>query len=137
MCNCDHSSLMERGPFVVMSMTYMPTTSADTLFVLCIFRSLILVHSFIKRWPADFLFLVRRYDDDSSTSSSSFWNHEPEEQYFYRFRRFLSSSTAEGGGRASFGDQTFPKSQSIFRTFFGVDYLPQQLGLVCEFEESP
>jgi hypothetical protein len=78
-CNCDHSSLMERGPFVVMSMTYMPT-SADTLFVLCIFRLLILVHSFIMRWRADFLFLVRGNDDDSSTSSSSssFWNHEPE-----------------------------------------------------------
>jgi hypothetical protein len=40
-------------------------------------------------------------------------------------------------GRASFGDQTLSKFQSIFRTFFGVDYLQQQLGLVCEFEESP
>jgi hypothetical protein len=40
--------------------------------------------------------------------------------------------------RASFGDQTFPKFQSIFSAlFFGVDYLQQQLGLVCEFEESP
>jgi hypothetical protein len=29
-------------------------------------------------------------------------------------------------GRASFGDQTLSKFQSIFRTFFGVDYLQQQ-----------
>jgi hypothetical protein len=50
---------MERGPFVVMSMTYMPT-SADNLFVLCIFRSLILVHSFINEVASRFSILGKR-----------------------------------------------------------------------------
>ncbi len=121
-CNCDHSSLMERGPFVVMSMTYMPT-SADTLFVLCIFRSLILVHSFINEVASRFSILGKR-------KRQRFIHHQQLQQQqqlldswtrstvFYRLRRLLSSSTAEGVERASFGDQTFPKFQSIFSALF-------------------
>ncbi len=92
-----------------MSMTYMPT-SADTLFVLWIFRSLILVHSFIMRWRADFLFLVRGNDNDSSSSnsSSSFWTHEPDQQYFIAFvDSYLLQQRSEWDGPRS-GTKLYP-----------------------------
>ncbi|KAH8945874.1 hypothetical protein BDL97_12G064400 [Sphagnum fallax] len=43
-----------------------------------------------------------------------------------------------GSGTGLVRGPNFPQiSIHFFRTFFGVDYLQQQLGLVCEFEESP